>query len=290
MTPSTSSQTDVRTRAAWNGSSGQSWLDHQVRFDAMLQAYRDAALAVAALKPDQAVIDIGCGAGDTTIALAQQVGPGGLAVGVDVSEILLGRARERARIAGLPIDFVLGDAATYPFALEGSDVLFSRLGVMFFADPVAAFSHMRRVLKPHGRLAMLTWRSLPENDGARLPLEAARPFVKPASPPDPDAPGPFSFGDRGRVHRILGEAGYRDIGIEPFDAPLLFGVGATPQAQLDDAVANAFHMGPLSRLLAEERQDVRTKVCDALRELFVSRLTPAGVVLSGGAWILTAAA
>ena len=290
MTTPIVSETDARTQAAWNGPSGQSWLDHQMRFDSMLEAYRNAALAAAAVKPDQAVIDIGCGTGDTTIALAQHVGTAGFTMGVDVSEILLARARERAQIANLPIDFALADAAQYPFKAHAFDLLFSRLGVMFFADPVAAFTNMRQALKPDGRLAMLTWRSILENDGARLPLEAARAFVNPSSPPSPEAPGPFSFGDRSRVNRILGDAGYRSISIEPFDAPLLFGIGDTTDAQLDDAVANSFHIGPLSRILSDEPQDVRLQVTETLREAYANRLTKEGVVLSGCAWILTATA
>ncbi|MDV6331294.1 class I SAM-dependent methyltransferase [Asticcacaulis sp. 201] len=290
MPDPTLSQMDARTRAAWNGSSGQSWLDHQARFDAMLKAYRDAVLAAAAPTAGERAIDIGCGTGDTTISLAKQLGEGAHILGIDISEILLGRARERAKSEGLAIDFALGDAGNHPFDSRASDLLVSRLGVMFFANPVAAFTHMRRALSAKGRLAMVTWRSVRENDGACLPLEAARAFVKPLPQPDPEAPGPFSFGDRDRVNRILREAGYENISIEPFDAPLLFGIGATPDAQLDDAVANSFHIGPLSRLLADEPGDVRTAVCGALRKAYETRLTPEGVVLSGCAWILTATA
>ena len=281
---------DAQTHAAWNGSSGRSWLEHQVRFDAMLGAYRDAVVEAAELNPGESVIDIGCGTGDTTIALASQVTVSGHTSGIDISTLLLGRAAERAQAARLAIDFVLGDAATYPFEAQSTDILCSRLGIMFFSDPVAAFANMHRTLKPHGRLAMLSWRGVDENEGALLPLQAARPFVKPSGPPSPDAPGPFSFGDRDRVKRILVDAGYKSITVEPFDAPLLFGEGNTVEEQISDAVSNAFHIGPLSRLLAQEPDDVHAAVCDALRQIYVAKLVPEGVMLSGGAWIITARA
>ncbi len=282
------SSPNLKQMLDWNGSSGQSWLAHQARFDSMLAAHAVALIQAAAPQSGESVVDVGCGAGATSLALAAAVGPSGRVVGVDISQGLLQRARARAQEAHLPIDLVLADAGRHPFPPRVFDLLASRLGVMFFDDPVSAFGRLREALRPSGRLLFLSWRGASENEGASVPMQAALRTLSAPARVSPDAPGPFSLGDRERIARLLGEAGFTHIEITPFDAALLFGRGDTRDEALDDAVQMAFHLGPLRRLLTDQPEPVRHAVCRDVREAFASRLTRDGVVLSSGAWIVSA--
>jgi len=271
----------------WNGATGARWVDNQERLDRILAPYGDAALAAAAAKPGEAVLDIGCGAGVTTLALAASVQPGGRIVGVDISEPLIARARERAAAAALPIDFRLEDAGRAVLPDAAFDLLFSRFGVMFFDAPADAFRHMRAALKPGGRLAFICWRSAAENDWARLPIAALRGIV-PIPEANPEAPGPYAFGNRARVEAILADAGFTDVEIRPFDAPLIYGIGASREAALDDAFDYMMQIGTLPRLLAGKPDDMRARAMAAVREALATRVGDAGVVIEGAAWVVTA--
>lgn len=280
--------TNQKQSMDWNGKSGQSWLAHQERFDRMLSAHGAALLLAAAAQPGEAILDIGCGCGATSMSLAPLVGNAGSVVGVDLSRMLLDRATTRAREAGVRMDFVRADAGRHPFASQSFDLLVSRLGVMFFDDPVSAFGQLRHALRPTGRLVFLSWRSAAENEGAFLPMRAALRSMSSPVPLSPDAPGPFSFGKQDRVARLLREAGFDHIEITPFNAPLQFGQGDTAGSALDDAVEMAFHLGPLRRLLTDQTESVRTAVCHDVRDVFSSRVTAEGVMLASAAWIVTA--
>lgn len=270
----------------WNGATGARWVDNQERLDRILAPYGEAALEAAAARPGEAVLDIGCGAGGTTLALAASVQPGGRVVGVDISEPLIARARERAAAAALPIDFRLEDASRAALPVASFDLLFSRFGVMFFDAPAAAFGHMRATLKPGGRLAFICWRTAAENDWARLPIAALRGIV-PIPEADPAAPGPYAFGDRARLEGILADAGFTDISVRPFDAPLIYGIGSSREAALDDALDYMQQIGPVPRLLADQPEDVRARGLAAVREALAGRLTDAGVIIDGAAWVVT---
>ena len=273
--------------ADWNGRSGEQWVANQARLDAMLAAFGDAAIAAAAPGEGEQVLDVGCGAGATSQALAARVGPRGHVLGVDISAPLIDRAREAAP-AGAPLTFELADAGTAALPGQAFDLLFSRFGVMFFDDPAAAFAHMRAALKPKGRLAFVCWRGAAENDWVRLPMAAVADLMSLPPPPDSEAPGPFSFGDADRVARILTDAGFTDISIAPFDHPVPFGRGETREAALGDAVAMAFEVGPLSRALADQPEDIRARAADAVRAAFATRPGERSVMIDGAAWIVTA--
>lgn len=270
----------------WNGATGARWVDNQERLDRILAPYGDAALAAAAAGPGEAVLDIGCGAGVTTLALAASVLPDGRVVGVDISEPLVARARERAAAAAMPIDFRLEDAGRAALPDAAFDLLFSRFGVMFFDAPTEAFRHMRTALKPGGRIAFICWRSAAENDWAKLPIAALRGIV-PIPESNPDAPGPYAFGNRLRVEAILADAGFTDVEIKPFDAPLIYGIGASREAALDDAMEYMTQIGPVPRLLADKPDDVREKAMAAVRAALETRLSDSGVIIDGAAWVVT---
>src|SRR6185437_14185502 len=178
------------------------------------------------------------GTGGQMAELARAVGAGGHVMGVDISEPLV----EAARAQGLAnARFEVGDATTFPFEAQSFDLVFSRFGVMFFGDPVAAFTNMRRALKPGGRLVFLCWRPPAENPWAAVPMRAAQPFLPPIERPGPEEPGQYSFGDRARVERILTQAGFTGLSIEPVDQMLNQG------RDIPAVMKNIGDFGPLAR-------------------------------------------
>jgi SAM-dependent methyltransferase len=267
------SQPNAYQVADWNGSSGERWVANQVRLDAMLAGFGEAAIAAAAPVAGERVLDIGCGAGATSRALAQRVGTQGRVLGLDISESLIARARDVA-IAGPHLAFEVADASSAALPEAAYDLLFSRFGVMFFEDPTAAFAHMRRALKPGGRIAFVCWRGAGENDWGRLPLAAIAAIVPLPAPPAPEAPGPFAFGDRDRVMRILSGAGFADIRAEA----------------IEDALEMAFEVGPLSRALADQPDDIRARAATAVRAAYATKPGHKAVMIDGAAWIVTARA
>ncbi|AZF07199.1 class I SAM-dependent methyltransferase [Pseudomonas sp. R5-89-07] len=273
--------------ADWNGKSGEYWVANQARLDAMMAVFGQAAIEAAAPATGERVLDVGCGAGATSLELAVRVGASGHVLGVDISEPLIGRARTLAP-PNAPALFQVADASSAELPEGAFDILFSRFGVMFFDDPVAAFANMRRALKPGGRVAFVCWRGAAENDWVRLPMGALKGIVPPPAPPAPEAPGPFSFGDPERVVRILTAAGFTDIAIEPFDAAIPFGAGGTREAAIDDAVKMAFEGGPLSRVLADQSDDIRARAAAAVRAAFAGLPGERSVLIDGATWIVTA--
>lgn len=269
----------------WNGAVGDRWVAHQARLDAMLTVFGDAALRAADPKPGDCVLDVGCGAGASTLALAERVGDAGYVLGLDISEALVRQAQALVRPG---IDFSVADAADAPLPDAAFDLIFSRFGVMFFPDPVTAFANLRRALKPEGHLAFVCWREAAANDWVRLPIGAIKGIVPPSEPPAPDAPGPFSFGDPERVTRILSEAGFTQVTLAPFDHAIPFGQGDTREAAINDAVHLAFEVGPLSRALADQPDTVRERASEAVRRAFAEQPGLRSVMIEGAAWIVTA--
>ncbi|EMN1932374.1 class I SAM-dependent methyltransferase, partial [Burkholderia ambifaria] len=249
--------------------------------------FGQAAIEAAAPATGERVLDIGCGAGASTLALVARVGAGGQVLGVDISEPLIGRARALAP-QDTPALFQVADASSAELPEGAFDILFSRFGVMFFDDPTAAFAHMRRALRPGGRVAFVCWRGAAENDWMRLPVGALKGLLPPSALPDPEAPGPFSFGDRERVARILTAAGLTDIAIAPFDASVPFGEGGTRDAAIDDAVKMTLEVGPLSRALADQPDDIRARASAAVRAAFAGLPGERSVMIDGAAWIVMA--
>jgi SAM-dependent methyltransferase len=278
---------NARQLADWNGKSGDYWVANHARLDAMLAVFGQAAIEAAAPAAGERVLDVGCGAGASSLALADRVGADGQVLGVDISEPLIGRARALAP-PGTPVLFRVADASSAELPDGAFDILFSRFGVMFFDDPTGAFTHMRRALRPGGRVAFVCWRGLAENDWVRLPMLAIKGIVPPTASPDPEAPGPFSFGDQGRVARILTAAGFTDIDIAPIDASIPFGQGGTRDAAIDDAVKMAFEVGPMSRALAGQSDEARARASAAVRATFAALPGERSVMIGGAAWIVMA--
>jgi SAM-dependent methyltransferase len=273
--------------AYWNDRAAATWTALQEQLDAMFVPITEAALAAAAPAPGEAVLDIGCGCGATVLALAERVGPAGWVLGLDVSEPMAARARARIAAAGVTQASVqVADASAREFTGDGADLLFSRFGVMFFADPTAAFANLRSGMRPGGRLLCAVWRPPAENAWLSLPLAAALPLLPPQPPADPHAPGPFAFADADRVRNILSDAGWHDIGFAHCRVPLqVAGPG-----ELETATDFAMRLGPLARILAESDPGLAEPVREAVRAVLAPHEGPDGVVLSGSIWLVSARA
>ena len=269
--------------AYWNGPGGQRWSDRQASQDVLLGPVSQALIARAGVKPGQRVLDIGCGCGSTSIALALAVAPAGFVLGVDISAPMLERARQVAP-EGLPLDFVLADATLYPFHPETFDLLISRFGVMFFADPVLSFANLRRALRPSGRVAFVCWREPRDNPWMMAPLQAVYQHVPKLPQVGPEEPGPFAFASEERVQRILREAGYSDVAMERCDLSLDIAVGGG----LEAAVRGAFEIGPASRALEGHTAETRARAMDSVRETLKPFARGDRVELAGSMWIVTA--
>ena len=273
----------VSQREYWAGKVGNEWATHATRLDIMLQPMTAAAMERAAFKSGERVLDIGCGAGATSLEIARRVAPGAV-TGVDISPPLLNVARERAAQSGLAASFIEADAGAATFD-QPFDAAFSRFGVMFFEDPARAFAHIRTRLRADGRLTFICWRPLLENGWATTPIAAVMPMLKtPLTPPDPDAPGPFAFSNPQKVERILGDAGWRDIVITRWDGDILIGGGGT----LEEAADFLLTIGPGARAIAEQNLDH----AEARRRV-VEQLASRGaqdVKLPAACWIVSAAA
>jgi SAM-dependent methyltransferase len=268
----------------WNGPAGERWVREQALLDAMLRPFGDAALDAAGVAADQVVLDVGCGCGDTSLALAGRVGPGGRVVGLDLSEPMVARARERS--AGRAnVSFLAGDASREPLEGGAYDLVYSRFGVMFFQDPARAFAHLRGALRATGRVAFVCWRTVAENPWAAVPVEAAAKVLGPPEPAPADAPGPFSFGDAQRVRRILGEAGLHQVTVRAIDRPCTFGEAGS----IGDAARELARLGPVARLLSDrDETDVARAIAAIEAVLPPYASAQGGVRFPAAAWIVTA--
>lgn len=269
--------------AYWNGPAGKRWIERQETQDVVLSPVSMVLFDRASVGKGERVIDVGCGCGETTIQLARRVGSKGHVTGVDISAPMLARASERMPV-GLTADFVLADATVHPFERARTDLLFSRFGVMFFADPAASFANMRKALRPGGRVAFACWREPRKNPWMMLPLQAAYKHVPRLPEVGAEEPGPFSFAREDSVRRILSEAGLSSIELEPVDLTLDLAVGRG----LDAAVDGAVLIGPVSRALDGQPPDVVADVRRSIRVALATVQKGDTVSLGAAVWIATA--
>jgi SAM-dependent methyltransferase len=271
--------------AYWNGPGGQHWADRQQAQDTLLAPVTDILIDRAKAKTGERIIDVGCGCGDTSIALAQRVGRTGHVTGIDISAPMLAVARQRVA-AGAPVEFLLADATVYPFASGDFDLLVSRFGVMFFAEPAVSFANLRKALRPSGRLTFVCWREPRDNPFFMAPLQAVYKHAPRLPQLGPEDPGPFSFASEARVQRVLGEAGFSAIAMEPCNLVLDLAVGRG----LDAAVEGALEIGPAARALAEQSPDVRAAAANSIREALAAFVSGQKVLLPASIWVVTASA
>jgi SAM-dependent methyltransferase len=259
----------------WNGLAAERWITGRERLDRSMASIAEAALAVAAPRPGERVLDVGCGCGTTSIMLAERVGDSVL--GVDISGPMLAEARRRAP----SLRFLEADAASHRFE-AAFDLLFSRFGVMFFADPPAAFRNLRAALAPGGRMVFVCWRAFRDNPWAFTPLTIARDLLPPSEPFDPEAPGPFAFADRDRLERILAAAGFAEITISAHED--VMHIGADPA----DAADYSVMVGPLARAMTGLPEETRELIRARVTEAFAEYTTPHGVQVPARVWLVVA--
>jgi SAM-dependent methyltransferase len=275
--------TDVNQaqRDTWNGESGQRWVADADRRDAVLAPVADALLAAARIQPGESILDLGCGCGATTITAAVQAGPGRTVHGIDLSEAMLAVARQRARDAGLTtVAFTEADAQTHPLAGAAHDAVISRFGTMFFDDPVAAFTNIRRGVRPGGRLFIATWQPLGLNDWLTVPGAALLHY---GTFPDsqPGAPGMFAQADPDLVRSTLTRAGWSAVDTRAVTVPLR--LGDDPADAADYLADSGVGRAVLDTIPAADKPAALQAVTDAL----APHTTSDGVHLDAAIWITT---
>ena len=283
MTENPSSSDNAAQIDYWNATAGQTWARFQEQLDRQIEPLGLEAMRALDPAPGERILDVGCGCGQTSLELATRVTATGAVFGADISLPMLevARARPVPNGAATP-DFRQVDAQSGKLGEGAFDAVFSRFGVMFFSDPVAAFSNLRKALKPDGRMAFVCWRTFQENLWMRAPMEAAQPFLPPSPPMDPTAPGPFAFADADRVRKVLADAGFSDVTLHAFNAS----IGGS---SLDQTVDLAFRVGPLGAILREQPELAPT-VAGAVRSALAPYETPSGVLMPAAVWIVQARA
>jgi SAM-dependent methyltransferase len=267
--------------AAWDGDEGAHWAENAERYERAGWRTWEQFLKAVPVAPDAAVLDIGCGTGKSSRAVAR-LAHGGSVLGIDLSARMLERARARAADEGLTnVRFEQTDAQVHPFEPDSFDLAISSFGCMFFADPVAAYRNIGAALRPGGRLALLAWRDLADNEWAQV-VRGAFALGRDLPSPPAGAPGPFGFADPDHVRRVLGEAGYSGVQLDPIDEPIEFGADAA------DAYAFLRTTGPVRGLSQDLDDDAREQGMAALRDAVAAHETADGVLFDTAAWLITA--
>ncbi len=271
----------------WNQEVSNVWSDRHIQIDNMFANLTGTAIQVASAGIGESVLDVGCGAGTTTLALAKEVGNAGRVVGIDISRRSVTCARERIKRAGLlNAEIILADARSYPFAPGSFDLVFSRFGVMFFPEPVDALINLSRSMRKGGRLTFAVLRSREENQFVMEPYAAVAHLLPPDTDFDPEEPRQFSWADPERVRHMLGASGFHNVSLAAHDSQIPFSEAGHPE----DAADLSLRLGPISRIMSTMRTPPTELVRSALEVFFRHRDGPNGVVLSTAAWIVRASA
>ncbi|MEO3846515.1 class I SAM-dependent methyltransferase [Streptomyces sp. B8F3] len=266
----------------WNGANGDHWVAYEEKYNAAMIRYGERLFAGADVRPDERVLDVGCGCGQTT-RVAAALAAEGSALGVDLSAAMLAQARTRAAEEDIAnVRFEQADAQVHDFAPGAYDVAISRHGVMFFAAPVAAFANVRRALRPAGRLAFVCWRAPEESEYSGVPRAALAPYVTVPPSGGVNEPGPNSLADPDRVREVLGAAGFVDVHLEAENEPMNLG------ADVGEALDFVLNRPHVQGAMADLDGTTRAKAAECVREALTPYLTPEGVLLRAPAWLVTA--
>jgi len=267
----------------WNDVAGPKWVALDGLINDQIEGLGRTAIERAAPRPGEAVLDVGCGCGHSSVELAGHVGETGRVLGVDVSEPMLVQARSLARAAA-NLDFQVADAQTHGFEAAAFDLAFSRFGVMFFDDPQAAFANILRALRPGGRLVFVCWQEIAKNPWMAIPGAAAMQHLDPPAPPDPSAPGPFAFADRERVAGLLEAAGFSKVHHEALAARVTVGRGLGRAEILEFLV----QMGPAGAAMRQAVPEVQKRIRASVAEAVTPWLTDEGMVAEALCWVVRA--
>ena len=271
----------------WAGEMGARWLASLDRFEGMIAPIGAALLTQADYRPGERVLDLGCGGGATTLAIADAVGAQGAALGLDVAPMLVARAQERAVAAGSSARFVCADAATATLDEPPFDRLFSRFGSMFFAKPVPAFANIKAKLKPGARIDLAVWANPRDNLWMMEVMGVVRQHIE-IPPATPRAPGPFAFEDLTYLEEVLTGAGFSGMEVTPYEGRQpVGGPGASPREAVDFVLSSM----AVGRVLNEAGTAIRDAARADLIELFTQRhVAGEGVMMGCKAWLVKAQA
>jgi SAM-dependent methyltransferase len=266
----------------WNATAGCAWVDAQALLDQMFKPLEDLLVDTVAAGSGHRVVDVGCGTGGTTLAVARRLGAEGHCIGADVSEPMIAAARARAEREGSPASFIVADVQTHPFERASVDTIMSRFGVMFFNDPIQAFTNLRRAAADDAALRFIAWRSATENPFMTTAERAAAPLL-PNLPTRPtDGPGQFSFADPHRVAGILEAGGWAGVDLQPIDVECTL-----PEKEL---IGYFTRLGPVGLTLQGEDERTRAQVIEAVRPAFDSFVRGAEVRYTAACWMVSARA
>jgi SAM-dependent methyltransferase len=264
----------------WNGVAGRAWVDTQELLDRVLKPLEDVLVQAVPEGSDGAILDVGCGTGGTTLAFARRLGVQGRAVGIDISEPMIAHARARAARDGSQATFICDDVQRHAFEPASADTIMSRLGVMFFDDPVRAFANLRRAAKDDAELRFIAWRSAAENPFMTTAERAAAPLLPNLPPRKPDGPGQFAFANELRVEAILRESGWTGIDVRPLDIACTL-----PENEL---VGYLTRLGPVGLVLQDVDEPTRAQVIEAVRAAFDPYVHGDEVRFTSACWMVTA--
>ena len=283
MSMSETTQPNQAQAALWNETGGRAWADLHATLDDLFQPFEALLVEAAVAAGGARVLDVGCGAGRTTRAVAKALGPGSRCTGIDISAPLIATADARAAAEGATnVAFIKADAQTYGFGAGSFDTVISRLGVMFFDDPAAAFANLQRALRPGGRLAFLAWRSRDENPFMTAAERAAAPIVKELATSGGDGPGQFAFASGARVKDILAASGWSSIEVRPVDIPCTLPLAKLP--------AYVTRMGQYGRVRDTLDKAVQARADSAALAAFDPYVVGDQVRFSSACWLVTAVA
>jgi SAM-dependent methyltransferase len=275
-------ETNLDQLAFWNGPGGDIWVARQTHTDITLAPMSKALLSFADPHLDERVLDIGCGCGATTLDFARAVGPNGRVVALDISDSMLTEGARRAKTAGLNnIKWVQADAANADH--DEFDLLTSAFGLMFFGDPVSAFTHIRRAAKPGARMAFVCWQSLSDNPWMEVPMDAVRQHLPPRAQAAPNAPGMFAFADPKYVTEVLTRAGWATPKIESLNVDL----DIAAAGGLDAAVDQSTQIGAVNSWLRGQPEKIISAAVASIYEALTPYVNDQSVNLPAGMWLVS---
>lgn len=275
-------QTNTDQMTLWNGRGGRAWVDQQALLDRVLKPLEDRLADEVRAARGQHVLDVGCGTGSTTLAVGRLLGDKGHCTGADISQPMIDLAQARARQEGSAAGFIRADVQVHPFEPASFDTIISRIGIMFFDNPVAAFASLRRAATDDGKLRCIAWRGPAENPFMITAERAAAPLLPNLPPRRADAPGQFAFADRDRVASILQNSGWADIDIQPADFEC-----AMPEKELLGYVTR---LGPLGLVLEDADAPTRQQVIETVRAAFDRYVHGSKVRFTAACWTINAGA
>lgn len=279
------SEANIDQKKFWSGKGGDVWVQRQQAMDTMLRPLGEAALQKLELNEDTNVLDIGCGCGNTTLSIAEKIKPTGRVTGLDISEPMLQRARESARELSLEnTSFQCVDVQTEDIGVNSFNAAFSRFGVMFFEDSIAAFTNINKSLVSGSPLSFVCWQSPIQNPWQSLFVQEVKKFIDLPAPP-PRSPGPFAFMESDYVNSILEDSNFENIGIEGHEAEVNMFSGRS----LSDSVNDYISINPVvSEMLKDASNELKQEIINAAIEVFSPYYSDKGLIFPSSTWLVTA--